>query len=100
MGQAVFEPTRRLLWRATAISVVLLCLGSMVAAPGHPLYEKHVRNEAAKARNGQIREANELLEAPVVETPPVFLEAPLPDESTEAPAAPEASPEAPAEPSA
>ncbi len=58
-GQALFEPKRRFLWRAAAVLVTLLGIGSMIAAPGHPLYEKHVRNEAIRARNMELEQADQ-----------------------------------------
>jgi membrane associated rhomboid family serine protease len=58
-GQAMFEPKRRSLWQSAAIVVTLLCIGSMFAAPGHPLYEKHMRNEAIRARIEQLNQADQ-----------------------------------------
>ncbi len=40
-GQALFEPKKRILWRIAAVAVTLVALASMIAAPGHPLYEKY-----------------------------------------------------------
>ena len=57
-GQALFEPTRRILWRAAAVLVTLFGIGSMFAAPGHPLYEKHVRNEEIRARIQELEQAD------------------------------------------
>jgi membrane associated rhomboid family serine protease len=51
-GHALFDPKKRLLWRAAALLVTLLAIGSMYAAPGHPLYKQHLR---AEAHNRAIR---------------------------------------------
>jgi membrane associated rhomboid family serine protease len=54
-GLALFEPARRWLWRSAAVLVTLVCLGSMVGAPGHPLYEKKRHNEQIRALDEVIR---------------------------------------------
>lgn len=81
-GQALFEPKRRLLWRAAAVLVTLLGVGSMFAAPGHPLYEKHVHNEAIRARIEQLEQADQ----PPAESPSESPEQkPADDEATPSP---------------
>lgn len=42
IGQALFEPNRKWLWRALAVIVSLVLLVPTFAAPGHPLYENYL----------------------------------------------------------
>ncbi len=41
----MLEPARRWAWRALAVVVTLVLLFPSIAAPGHPLYAKYVKNE-------------------------------------------------------
>ncbi len=76
-GQALFDQKRRLLWRSAALLVTLLAIGSMFAAPGHPLYKKYVRNEAIRVRIRQLEQADQPpAESP--EEPPADDESPSP----------------------
>lgn len=55
-GQALFEPTRKWLWRAAAVVVTLVLLAPTIAAPRHPLYEKHIQAKAdERERQGNPR---------------------------------------------
>jgi GlpG protein len=42
-AMAFYSRRRRRLWQAGAVAATVLALAVVVAAPGHPLYEKHMR---------------------------------------------------------
>lgn len=58
-GLAMLEPARRWAWRALAVLVTLVLLFPSIAAPGHPLYAKYVKNEQLRVLIQQMEaEAN------------------------------------------
>lgn len=58
-GKALFEKKQQILWRIAAVLVTLVCIATMFAAPGHPLYEKHMRNEEIRARLKELEQADQ-----------------------------------------
>jgi len=44
-GLACYSPRHRVVWRAVAFVLSLIVLTMVVAAPGHPLYQKHQKNQ-------------------------------------------------------
>lgn len=55
-GLALLEPARRWAWRSLAVLATLLLLFPSIAAPGHPLYAKYVKNEQIRALIRQMEE--------------------------------------------
>ncbi len=64
-AQALLAPTKRWLWRTVAILVTLASIFTMFAAPGHPLYKNHIRNEAIRVQIHQLEQADQ----PPTQTP-------------------------------
>lgn len=54
-GMALFSRRRRRVWLAAAVVASLLVLATVIAAPGHPLYERHRINEQRRAIWRQIQ---------------------------------------------
>ncbi len=44
-GMALYAPRHRIPWVVLSVVASAVVIGSMVALPGHPLYERHKRNE-------------------------------------------------------
>jgi GlpG protein len=55
-GLAMFDPKHPARWVALAAACSILILATMIACPGHPLYEKHKANELIKRHLQELRQ--------------------------------------------